>query len=459
MQSGELTTSVKAVTKNPLGIIALFIFLIYSIASLVLGVSAEILTEGQKWVFVVFLVVFPLLVLGSFVWLVANHAVKLYSPADFRNDWSYVKLNQKVEVIEVKQEAAQVDPRGSIEEARVRLKELMTFDQVNAAKSVAKAFLKVKRYSDSLTLFEEIGTYLKNKGKHEGTYIRIGTVNRLASEDALIALERAGRKISFDEVAVYEIEPQDLNLKEFINDYEKTTGKNLDDEKLRNLGLFIAEHGTLHPANAAILLSNSPERKRLFPYAKVECARFKGTETSIFLDQVTIDGPIHTTIEPCISFVKRNIALGSKIGEVYREDRWEYPLEAVREAIINAVIHRDYAIRGSDIKVAIFDDMLEITSPGALPDTISIDTLGTGRSEIRNRVLAPIFKELKLIEAWGTGIQKMKREIKKYPGIELVLKETGQAFQVQFKKEVTTEVTTEVTMEVEIGRASCRERV
>ena len=197
MQSGELTTSVKAVTKNPLGIIALFIFLIYSIASLVLGVSAEILTEGQKWVFVVFLVVFPLLVLGSFVWLVANHAVKLYSPADFRNDWSYVKLNQKVEVIEVKQEAAQVDPRGSIEEARVRLKELMTFDQVNAAKSVAKAFLKVKRYSDSLTLFEEIGTYLKNKGKPETkvlsykSYCLIGLGQYKSAMELLYQLRRA----------------------------------------------------------------------------------------------------------------------------------------------------------------------------------------------------------------------------------------------------------------------------
>jgi len=114
MQLEELPTSAKTITKSPLGIIALFIFLIYSIASLVLGVSAQALAEGQKWVFVVFLVVFPLLVLGSFVWLVANHAVKLYSPADFRDDKSYVELNQKLQVVQVKQEAAQVDPRALI---------------------------------------------------------------------------------------------------------------------------------------------------------------------------------------------------------------------------------------------------------------------------------------------------------------------------------------------------------
>lgn len=89
--------------------------------------------------------------------------------------------------------------------------------------------------------------------------------------------------------------------------------------------------------------------------------------------------------------------------------------------------------------MAIFDDMLEITSPGPLPDTLPIEELGTGRSEIRNRVLAPIFKDLRLIEAWGTGIQKMRNEMLNYPEIDLVMQETGHAFQVQFrKKEVGT---------------------
>ena len=84
--------------------------------------------------------------------------------------------------------------------------------------------------------------------------------------------------------------------------------------------------------------------------------------------------------------------------------------------------------------MAIFDDMLEITSPGALPDSMPIEKLGTGRSEIRNRVLAPIFKDLKLIEAWGTGIQKMQKALENRQEIELILSEIGSAFQVQFKK-------------------------
>ena len=279
--------------------------------------------------------------------------------------------------------------------------------------------------------------YLKNKGKHKGTYVRIGSVNRLASEETLISLERDKRKISYDGVIAYELTAKKIHLKRFISDYTTSSGKSLHEEKLQNLGLFVLERDTLFPTHAALLLSESPDRKRFFPYAKIECARFKGTETKVFLDQATIDEPIYAAIEPCMAFIKRNIALGSRIGEIYREDRWEYPLEAVREAIINAVVHRDYSIQGSDIKVAIFDDMLEITSPGPLPDALPPDALGTGRSEIRNRILAPIFKELKLIEAWGTGIRKMRSETEKYPEIELILQEIGHAFQVQFiKKEV-----------------------
>ena len=276
--------------------------------------------------------------------------------------------------------------------------------------------------------------YLKSKGKHKGAYIRIGSSNRLASHEMLEALERQRRKISFDATPAYDIIPDALDLGRFKEDYQKATGRKIHDNHLKNMGLFIFEQDQLWPTNAAVLLSDSPARKRLFPYAKIECARFKGTDTKVFLDQASIDEPIYAAVEPCLSFIKKNIALGSRITEVYREDRWEYPLEAIREAIANAIIHRDYSMLGSDIKVAIFDDMLEITSPGPLPDTLPLEELGTGRSEIRNRVLAPIFKDLKLIEAWGTGIQRMKSELASYPEIELILQEAGYSFQVQFHR-------------------------
>ena len=252
--------------------------------------------------------------------------------------------------------------------------------------------------------------------------------------ETIESLERQRRKVSFDALTAYGCPVEDVDLSRFKNAFKSQAGRNVGKTQLINMGLLLKEQGNQCPTNAALLLSDSPARKKFFPYAKIECARFKGTDRRIFLDQATIEGPIQESFEPCMAFIKKNIALGATIGEIYREDRWEYPLEAIREALINAVVHRDYAILGSDIKVAIYDDMLEITSPGPLPDALSVEELGTGRSEIRNRVLAPIFKDLKLIEAWGSGIRKMKAELTDYPEIELVLQEAGQTFQVQFVK-------------------------
>ena len=274
--------------------------------------------------------------------------------------------------------------------------------------------------------------YLKKEGKHKGTIIRIGSSNRKASLEMIEELERRRRKVSFDSLTAYDCPMESLDLNAFKVDYKTLTGKEIKASQLKNMGLVICERDQCYPANAAVLLSESIARRKIFPYAKIECARFKGTDTRVFIDQTTIEEPIHAAVEPCMAFIKKNIALASTIGEIYRKDRWEYPLEAVREALLNAIIHRDYSILGSDIKVAIFDDMLEITSPGPLPDTLPPEKLGTGRSEIRNRVLAPIFKDLKLIEAWGSGILKMKKELVEYPEISLVLQEVGHAFQVQF---------------------------
>ena len=278
--------------------------------------------------------------------------------------------------------------------------------------------------------------YLKKVGKeNSGTFIRIGSANRKASKELLDELERQWMKISYNSTARYDTTAAEIDLESFKDDYQRITRKQLDRERLINIGLFKNDCNQIYLNNAAVLLSDSPIIKHEFPYAKIECARFKGADKRVFLDQQTIEKPIHKLAEPCLDFVKKNIALSSEIGKIYRRDRWEYPLEAIREAIINAIIHRDYLVLGSDIKLAIFDDWLEIISPGPLPETITVENLGSGRSETRNRVLAPIFKNLRLIEAQGTGIQKIKHEIdEEYPEIELIFDEIGYGFLLKFIK-------------------------
>ena len=172
--------------------------------------------------------------------------------------------------------------------------------------------------------------YLKSKGKSEGIYVRVGSTNKLASEDVREELERQRRKISFDAMPVFNLSFAEVDLTQFQNDYRKATGRIPENDQLKNIGLLFQDRDQWFPTQAAVLLSDAPVRKQLFPYAKIECARFKGTDTSVFLDQMSIECPIYAAVEPCLAFIKKNIALSSQITEVYREDQWEYPLEAIR---------------------------------------------------------------------------------------------------------------------------------
>jgi len=276
--------------------------------------------------------------------------------------------------------------------------------------------------------------FIKSKGKNNGTYIRVGSTNRIADEAILAELERRHRNVSFDSLVVYDVPLKECNLEQFSEFYLEKAGKQIGDEQLISLELVKTEREEKLLTNTAILLAANLVKKQLFPYAKIECARFKGQSTSVMIDQQTIDGPVFMHPEEAMKFIMRNISQGSTIDLVYRKDRWEYPLKAIREAVINAVVHRDYSILGSDIKIAIFDDMLEITSPGVLMSSVSPESLVNTPSEIRNRILAPIFKDCMLIEQWGSGFQKIYEELKEYPEISLKINEPGLSFQMQFIK-------------------------
>lgn len=172
----------------------------------------------------------------------------------------------------------------------------------------------------------------------------------------------------------------------------------------------------------------------LFNYARIKCARFKGKDTYEFIDQKELTGPIYEQVEEAIKFAKAHINKSGKITELQRIDEYEIPIVAIREIIANAVVHRDYSISGADIKFAIFDDRIEITSPGLLPKTLDIEDIKIGRSEIKNKVIARFFKEIKFIEEWGTGIKRIIKSCTDAGFEEPIFIETGMFFKVIIKK-------------------------
>jgi len=276
--------------------------------------------------------------------------------------------------------------------------------------------------------------YLKDKGKLKGTYIRVGSTNRKADETIIAELERIRRNISFDSEVLVEKPAHQLNIDHFASVFHEKTGETINTQVLKKLELIKEVNGVLYPTKALVLFSDDELRNSLFHFAKVECARFKGITTDEFIDQKSITTGIATQAEEAYNFVLRHINKGATVKGVYTVSQWEYPIKAVREAIRNAVVHRDYSLTGKDIKVAIYDDMIEITSPGALPPSIDYSAMESRQSDARNKVIAPVFKRLGIIDQWGNGLKLIANELKAYPKIGLQWKDVGLSFQVQFVK-------------------------
>jgi ATP-dependent DNA helicase RecG len=171
------------------------------------------------------------------------------------------------------------------------------------------------------------------------------------------------------------------------------------------------------------------------PQAIVKVARFKGKTPVAFIDMEEFDANLIKTVDDVIKFIKRHTSSEIIISGKAKHDKlWDYPLIAVREAVVNALVHRDYLDSGN-IQIRIFDDRLEVWSPGLLPKELSIKSIPTwSRSIPRNKVLAKLFKAAAVIENWGTGFPRIISacEANKNPGPEFLEKQG--AFIIIFKK-------------------------
>ena len=197
------------------------------------------------------------------------------------------------------------------------------------------------------------------------------------------------------------------------------TRTNLEDWKL----LKKTNEGYL-ASNAFVLLTSD-----YFPYSKTQCAVFKGTDRSVFLDKREYTGPIYTQIEDAVDFVLRNIRLGVKIEGLVRKESYELPVDAIREMIVNAHCHRNLTDE-SCVQVAIYDDRLEVTSPGGLYNGLTFEEALQGHSRLRNRAIANVFSQIGLIEAWGTGLQRIKNAAQEYGLPEPEFTEMPESFRV-----------------------------
>ena len=288
--------------------------------------------------------------------------------------------------------------------------------------------------------------YIKSLGKEAGTYIRVSGTSRPADEAILKDLELQGTHQSFDEMVCldykYDADKAELlcaAVKKYMVEAvrtksEKEKVKDVTVQNLINWGVVKNVDGTLLPTNAFVLLTDNA-----FPFAKIQCASFKGTERVVFIDKRDFEGPLYEQIEEAYEFVLKHINLGAEIKGLVRNEAYELPTEAIREAIVNATTHRNFLDRAC-VQVAVYDDRVELTSPAMLYGGLTIVEIKEGGSKIRNRCIAEVFSRMKIIESWGTGIKRMFSSCKEYGIREPELLEIGDSFRVNLYRPSYSEV-------------------
>ena len=262
--------------------------------------------------------------------------------------------------------------------------------------------------------------YLKSKGMQKGTYIRSGATTRIIEEDYVLKeLVLEGENKYFDQQVCHGESVSDEEIEKFCEWLEKLARKNSEnDTEIRKITrntllswkVLEEKNGRIFPTNAYILLSG---KENWEVSRKIQCGVFKGETRSIFVDKKEFEGSIIMQLEKAYQYVLEKINLGSDIVGIYRVDKYEIPPKSIREVIANAVIHRSY-LEPNDIQVALYDNRLEITSPGMLLSGVNVKRMKEGYSKLRNRAIASVFAYVNIIEKWGSGIPRIMNEIREY---------------------------------------------
>ena len=262
--------------------------------------------------------------------------------------------------------------------------------------------------------------YLKSKGMQKGTYIRSGATTRIIEEDYVLKeLVLEGENKYFDQQICYGESISDAEIEKFCEWLEELARKNSEtDTKIKKVTkntllswkVLEEKNGEIFPTNAYILLSG---RENWEVSRKIQCGVFKGETRSIFVDKREFEGSIITQLEKAYKYVLEKINLSSDIVGIYRVDKYEIPPKSIRELIANAIIHRSY-LEPNDIQVALYDNRLEITSPGMLLSGVNVKRMKEGYSKLRNRAIASVFAYINIIEKWGSGIPRIMNEMREY---------------------------------------------
>lgn len=272
--------------------------------------------------------------------------------------------------------------------------------------------------------------YQTNKGVF---YIRVGTTKRKATFDEIYRSAQDAGRINYDLTPVTGTSIKSIDEFRVNQYYKKVFGRDLYSESLSSQQLMINldilsaqggpsdERGIRATVGGLLLFGNNLQKD--LPGAYITVVRYLGKEvTSEILDRQDFLGALPEQVDGAFNFIKRNMSVSSAFDGLKRIDQPEYPLEAVRELIANAAVHRNYSIQGSQIRIFMFNDRMWVSSPGRLPNTINLENIKY-KKFIRNQFITRFMLNLGYIEMIGSGIMKviilMKQQNQTEPKFEL----------------------------------------
>lgn len=316
--------------------------------------------------------------------------------------------------------------------------------------------------------------YKAKRGSAWVTQIRVGTTSRDATDEEEARLYMQSGRLPYDRKPVPGTTLDDLDprrLTNYFRDVRRQACPEAADREgwerlLVNTELMV-EDKTHRMASVGGLLLFGSRPKRHMPQSGISAVAYTGTEkdynararqtlagplVSLFAPAAAIGEPypnLPTTfsesgtasetsvIEQALDFVRRNSGVEASIDDGgRRQERWDYPLEAVREAIVNAVAHRDYTIAVMDIELSLYADRLEIVAPGRLPNTVTVDKMRAGYRASRNELIKEVLRDYRYIEATGLGVpRKIIEGMRFHNGTEPDLVEEEDRFIVRLWKE------------------------
>lgn len=224
--------------------------------------------------------------------------------------------------------------------------------------------------------------YLQRLGPENGVVISAGSANRRPEALQIGELKRWNGMDSFDEQAMGDLKSEALDFRaasEFFAPYRKLTPK-----AWSTLRVTTEHQGRQVPTIGGLLLFGK-DRFARFPDAWIQAGRFAGTDRARQFDSVEIRSFLPRVAEEAMGFARKHLTHESVIEGVRREERWSVPLAAaIREALMNAVVHADYGQQGAPIRPALFDDRIEIENPGLLPFGLTIEDIRQGSISLGN---------------------------------------------------------------------------